>query len=163
MEEAAVEGRGTIGPEACRLEEERMVQEDRWREIHRMAREEKLPITEISRRLELDRKTVRRCLRQEQWQSYQRVSRTNTLLATHADFLRERAPAVRYSAQVLYQELRARGYAGGYDTVKRFVQPLRTAEALAERASVRFETPPGHQSQIDWGSARVHFRHHPMV
>ena len=163
MEEAAVDERGTMDLEACRLEEERMVQEDRWREIHRMSREEKLPIAEIARRLDLDRKTIRRCLRREQWQSYQRASRTDTLLAAHADFLRERAPAVHYSAQVLYQELKERDYTGGYDTVKRFVQPLRTAEGLAERASVRFETPPGHQSQIDWGSARVHFRHQPVV
>ena len=85
------------------------------------------------------------------------------MLAAHADFLRERAPAVHYSAQVLFQELKERDYTGGYDTVKRFVQPLQTAEALAERACVRFETAPGHQSQIDWGSARVHFRHQPVV
>ncbi len=140
-----------------------MVQEDRWREIHRMAREEQLSITEIARRLDLDRKTVRRCLRQEAWQPYRRPARTDTLLIEHAEFLRERAPQVRYSAQVLYQELRLRGYAGGYDTVRRFVQPLRAVEALAERASVRFETPPGQQSQIDWGSSRVHFRHQPVV
>jgi transposase len=163
MENAVVVEDGTMGPEACRLEEERMVQEERWREVHRMAREEQLPIAEIARRLDLDRKTVRRCLKQPQWQPYQRPARTDTLLAEHADYLRERAPAVRYSAQVLYQELRMRGFAGGYDTVRRFVQPLRTAEALAERASVRFETPPGQQSQIDWGSSRVHFRHQPVV
>jgi hypothetical protein len=47
--------------------------------------------------------------------------------------------------------------------VKRFVQPLRAVEALAERATVRFETAPGHQSQIDWGSAPVYFRHQPVV
>ena len=163
MEDVVVRDRGTMAPEARRLEEERMVPEDRWREIHRMARDEQLPITEIARRCDLDRKTVRRCLRQSQWQPYQRPTRTDTLLAAHADYLRERAPAVRYSAQVLYQELQVRGYGGGYDTVKRFVQPLRTAEALAERASVRFETPPGQQSQIDWGSARTHFRHQPVV
>jgi transposase len=152
-----------MAPEACRLEEERMVQEERWREVHRMAREEQLPIAEIARRLDLDRKTVRRCLKQAAWQPYQRAARTDTLLAEHAEFLRERAPQVSYSAQVLFQELRLRGYAGSYDTVKRFVQPLRMAEALAERASVRFETPPGQQSQIDWGAARVHFRHQPVV
>ena len=108
-----------------------MVQEDRWREVHRMAREEQLPITEIARRLDLDRKTVRRCLKQADWQPYRRPARTDTLLVEHAEFLRERAPAVRYSAQVLYQELKMRGFGGGYDTVRRFVQPLRTAEALA--------------------------------
>ena len=140
-----------------------MVQEDRWREVHRMAREEQLSITEIARRLDLDRKTIHRCLKRKQWQPYQRSARTGTLLAEHGEFLRERAPAVRYSAQVLFQELKERGDRGSYDTVKRFVQPLRSAETLAERASVRFETPPGHQSQIDWGAARVHFGHQPVV
>jgi transposase len=163
MENVAVREHGTMALEAHTLEEERMVQEDRWREVHRMAREEHLPIAEIARRLELDRKTVRRCLKQEAWQAYQRSARPGTLLAEHAGFLEERAPAVRYSAQVLFQELKERGYGGGYDTVKRFVRPLRSAETLAERASVRFETAPGHQSQIDWGSARVHFRHQPVV
>src|SRR5436309_14814156 len=126
MEAAVVKARGTMGREACRLEEERMVQEDRWREIHRMARDEQLPIAEIARRLDLDRKTVRRCLRQETWQPYQRPAQTDTLLVEHAEFLRERAPQVRYTAQVLYQELRERGFEGSYQTVKRFVHPLRT-------------------------------------
>lgn len=164
MENEIVVEHGTMGLEACRPEEERMVQEERWREVHRLAEEEQLPIAEIARRLDLDRKTVRRCLKQTAWQPYRRPERTDTLLVEHAEFLRERAPAVRYSAQVLYQELKLeRGYAGGYDTVRRFVQPLRAAEAVAERASVRFETPPGQQSQIDWGSSRVHFRHQPVV
>jgi transposase len=163
MEEVVEREAGTMVPEARRLEEERMVQEDRWREIHRMAREEQLPIAEISRRLDLDRKTVRRCLKQPQWQPYQRAARTDTLLAEHADFLRARAPKVSYSAQVLFQELKGKGYTGSYDTVKRFVQPLREVEALAERASVRFETPPGQQSQIDWGATRVHLGHQPVL
>lgn len=43
-----------------------------------------------------------------------------------------------------------RGYAGSYDTVKRYIReirPPRPAEAF-----VRFETEPGEQSQVDWGS-----------
>ena len=48
MESAVVVEHGTMAREACRLEEERMVQEDRWREIHRMARVEQLPIAEIA-------------------------------------------------------------------------------------------------------------------
>ena len=149
--------------QATHLEEGFMVGEDRWQEIRRLHHDAHVPIAEIARRLDLDRKTVRSCLRQEAWQPYERPARTDTLLAEHAEFLRERAPKVGYSAQVLWQELRQRGFAGSYQTVKRFVRPLRTAEALAERASVRFETPPGHQSQIDWGAARVHFRHHPVL
>jgi transposase len=47
--------------------------------------------------------------------------------------------------------------------VKRFVRPLRAVEQAAERATVRFETPPGQQSQIDWGQARIYFRSRPVA
>jgi transposase len=149
--------------QSTHLEEGFMVGEDRWQEIRHLHDNEHVPIAEIARRLDLDRKTVRRCLKQESWQPYQRPARTDTLLAEHADYLRERAPQVGYSAQVLWQELRARGFGGSYPTVKRFVRPLRAVEVLAERASVRFETPPGQQSQVDWGATRVHFRHQPVL
>ena len=62
-EDAVAEARGTMAPEALRLEEDRMVPEDRWREIHRMARDEQLPIAEIARQCDLDRKTIRGCLK----------------------------------------------------------------------------------------------------
>lgn len=42
--------------------------------------------------------------------------------------------------------------------MKRFVRLLRDAPTLAERAGGRFETPPGLQSQIDWGQALIPFR-----
>jgi DNA replication protein DnaC len=87
-----------------------------------------------------------------------------TLLTAHADVVRARAPQVHYSARILYQELRAsRGYTGRYETVKRFVAPLREVQLQADRALMRFETPPGQQSQIDWGQATVPFRAGPTV
>lgn len=46
---------------------------------------------------------------------------------------------------------------GGYETVKRFVRPLRAGAWRAEQTQTRFETPPGLQSQVDWGQARVVF------
>ncbi|MFN8643565.1 MAG: IS21 family transposase [Candidatus Binatia bacterium] len=139
-----------------------MVRQDRWEEIHRLAAE-RVAVAEIARRLDLDRKTVRRCLRQESWRAYRRAARPDTLLATHAEFLRERAAQVRYSARILFQELRqAHGYAGSYETVKLFVRPLRAEQALEALTQRRFETPPGAQSQIDWGQARVHFRTRPV-
>jgi len=63
------------------------------------------------------------------------------LLTTHTDFLRQRAAAVRYSARILFQELRHhRDYHGSYETVKRFVAPLRELQAHAELTQPRFET-----------------------
>ena len=151
-------------PQAHHTEEVCMVDQERWAEIRRLRQEERVSVSEIARRLDLDRKTVRRSLRQPIWQPYRRALGTETVLTAHADFVRGRAPEVQYSARILYQELRAnRGYTGSYETVKRFVAPLREVQLQADRALVRFETPPGQQSQIDWGQATVSFRTGAML
>jgi transposase len=140
-----------------------MVGEERWKEIRRQHREEGRSISAIARDMQLDRKTVRRCLREEAWRPYRRRAKTDRLLDAHAGWLTQRAPAVRYSARILYQELRAqRGYAGSYETVKRFVAPLRELASSDTLTQTRFETAPGQQSQIDWGQMRVPFRHGPV-
>src|SRR5437870_9152051 len=152
------------GPEVTPLGEGRMVREDGWREVHRLFHVERRSKSEIARQLDLDRKTVRSILEAAAWQPYARADRADTLLAEYASYLKSRAPAVQYSARILYQELRrSRHYHGSYETVKRFVRPLRTAEHAAERATVRFETAPGQQSQIDWGQARIQLRSRPVT
>lgn len=136
-----------------------MVDQERWTEIRRLIQEERVSIAEIGRRLDVDRKTVRRSLRQATWRPYHRAAVAETLLTAHAEFMQARAPQVGYSARILYQELRAsRGYTGSYETVKRGVAPLREVQLQAACTRLRFETPPGQQSQIDWGQARVSFR-----
>ncbi|MGH8527173.1 MAG: hypothetical protein ACREXY_24090, partial [Gammaproteobacteria bacterium] len=142
-----------------RAGDESMVGRARWEEIRRLFYEERCSIAMIARILDLDRKTVRRCVRGDVWEPYRRAVREERLLAEHEGFLRARAPEVCYSARVLYQELRAsRGFQGSYYMVKRFVAPLRVFAAAAEVTQCRFETPPGQQSQIDWGEAKVEFR-----
>ena len=93
-------GPSTVEPEGVTLGEVTMVGEARWQEIHRLFREDHVPIAEIGRRLDLDRKTVRRCLRRAAWRPYTRAARTETLLAGHADWVRARAPQVQYSARI---------------------------------------------------------------
>jgi len=116
-----------------------MVKADLWHEIHSRF---KLKETkkEIARALSLDVRTVRKLLRQEAPQPYERELKGSRLLAGFA---------VGYCAISIYEELRADGYRGGYDVVRRFVGPLRE-EATVE-ATMRFETPPGQQGQADWG------------
>lgn len=149
-------GSGTAMMSQVRFEDLRMVTRELWDEIRRLHQADGLSVSALARRFELDRKTVRRCLRDTTWQPYQRAARRDTLLVAHEAFLRERAPEVNHSAQVLFQELRARrGYRGSYDTVKRFVVPLRAAASRGDLCQTRFETPPGWQTQIDWGQSRV--------
>jgi transposase len=150
--------------QAVRAQEEGMIRREVWEEIRRRHYREGVRIRELSRFFGLDRNTIRRCLRQEEWRPYARVAGGDTLLAPHEEFLRARAPEVNYSARILFQELSSKkGYRGSYDTVKLFVKPLRAARMQAERALVRFETPPGLQSQVDWGQAKVPFRSGPAV
>ena len=155
---------GDTGPEITPLGEGRMVREDCWRQVHRLFHVEQRAKAEIARQLGLDRKTVRAILQAQAWQPYTRAEPVDRLLTAHTTYLQSRTPQVQYSARILFQELRqSRGYRGSYETVKRFVRPLRDVEQAAARATVRFETPPGQQSQIDWGQARIHYRSRPVT
>ena len=50
---------------------------------------------------------------------------------------------------VLLRELRARGYTGGYSTLKYYVRSRRLRRAV--KATMRFETKLGEQAQVDFG------------
>jgi transposase len=60
------------------------------------------------------------------------------------------------NADVVRQELLAeKGIALSLRTIEREVSPLRRDLAAEARATIRFETPPGHQLQIDFGERRI--------
>jgi transposase len=54
-----------------------------------------------------------------------------------------------FNCEVLYRELWQQGYDGKKTILRDYVQPYR--QAARQQASVRFETPPGQQGQVDWG------------
>ena len=56
----------------------------------------------------------------------------------------------KLTAQRLYEEVLAAGYAGGYSRVRDYVRQVRPRE-VADPV-VRFETPAGRQGQVDFGS-----------
>jgi transposase len=110
----------------------------------------------IARQLGLDPKTVRKYLRRGGRVPYRRPCPVQEALEReHGGYLEARAAAVNWCAQVLLQELQARGYTGSYDAVKRWVAPRRETQQQLEQATVRFETGPGRQAQVDWGSTAV--------
>ncbi|TIS04962.1 MAG: IS21 family transposase, partial [Mesorhizobium sp.] len=72
------------------------------------------------------------------------------------DWLAERFRQHRGNADVVRQELaREHGLQVSLRTVERAVAPLRQALRAEARATVRFETPPGRQLQIDFGETRI--------
>lgn len=108
----------------------------------------------IARELGVDIKTVRKwCIKS--WVVQKRPSRGRGL-DRYETFLRARAPEVGFNAVVLYRELAGQGYEGSYAAVAKYVSPWRESWHAQEPASLRFETQPGEQAQVDWGSTWIY-------
>jgi transposase len=111
-----------------------------------------LSIRGIAERLELSRNTVRKYLREPGVPVAKPRPKRPSKLDPCRAYLEERIGAGLLNTAVLLRELRARGYDGGATILKEYVEPRRGARQPA--ATVRFETAPGEQAQIDWGSFR---------
>ena len=100
-------------------------------------------------------KTVRRYVREGGWSGYSGAQRKPSLAAL-ADWLEQRLIRHGGNADVVRQELAAEhGLVVSLRTVERACAPFRQQLLAAARATVRFETPPGRQLQIDFGERRV--------
>src|SRR6202035_258450 len=132
--------------------EEPLIEESVWGAV-RALRERGLSKKQIGRQLDLDIKTVRKWLRQK-WEPQRRPGRVRAL-DRWEEFLRGRAPEVGFNGAVLYRELTALGYQGSYPSLVRYVRLWRQDHRSEETSTVRFETGPGEQAQVDWGSVWV--------
>jgi transposase len=139
-----------VAPEGAT--EEPLIEERVWGAV-RTLRERGLSRKEIGRQLGLDIKTVRKWLRQT-WEPQRRPDRGRALDRWEG-FLRVRFPEVGFNAAVLLRELKDQGYSGSYPSLVRYLRPWRQEHRSDETSTVRFETGPGEQAQVDWGSAWV--------
>jgi transposase len=103
----------------------------------------------IARELGMARNTVRAWVRRGPDADRPRTGRPLALVG-HEVWLKARFLAGVRNADVLRQELADRGLLVSIRTVERFVSPLRAKAVNAERATLRFETEPGQQMQIDF-------------
>lgn len=114
-----------------------------------------VPKKEIARQLGVTVKTVRRALKKPQWEPYQREKPAITVLSQFEEWATSRAEEVNFNAAILFRELKGQGYTGSYEMVKLLVRPLREEHQQQVDAVMRFETGPGKQGQVDWGSSQV--------
>jgi transposase len=108
---------------------------------------------QIARELSLDIKTVRKWV-DGTWVAQKRRPR-GRLLDDFRAFLEGRAAEVGFNGEVLLREVRGLGYTGSYSTLADYIAPWRRAWRGEPEPTVRFETGPGEQSQVDWGSTKV--------
>jgi transposase len=117
----------------------------RLRQLHD---EQGLKASQIAAQLHLDRKTVQRWIAQPTYRPRQGTRRPSKLDGFKSQIVAqlERHP---YTAQQLLQQLRPRGYAGGYTILKEFVRQVRP---VRKPACLMLEFAPGECAQADWGS-----------
>jgi transposase len=96
-----------------------------------------------------DRKTVRAILHGPVNPPPQKREPRVKKLDPFVPYLERRIEEGVLNCNKLLDEIRRQGYQGGKSLVKSFVQPYR--EARQQEATVRFETLPGKQAQVDWG------------
>ena len=114
-----------------------------------------LGMKKISREIKVSRNTVRRYSRSGGWEPYKRTTRGGQLSGLEswleAEFIKHHG-----NCDVLRQELkRQHGLDVHIRTIQRAVKPLRTRMVASALATVRFETPPGEQLQIDFGTKTI--------
>ena len=117
-------------------------------EIHRL-RNEGLSKQKIAKTLQINRKTVRKYLKDPNPEKpiITRASKLDPFKEKIDRFLKI-DPTV--SAEVIRQSLAQQGFDGGITIVKAYLRGIRKSLKKKE-AFIRFESAPGQQCQIDWG------------
>ncbi|MFD1706297.1 IS21 family transposase [Siminovitchia sediminis] len=69
-------------------------------------------------------------------------------LDPYKDYIKQRIEEGTTNCEVLFDELKERGYTGKKTILKDFIQPYR--KASGKQGIPRYETDPGEQAQVDW-------------
>lgn len=112
-------------------------------------------VRRIARELGCSHMTVRRYIAAGGWTPAKVADRPSALDGLEG-WLAERLRRHRGNADVVRQDLaQEHGIAVSLRTTQRACLPHRRALEAEARATVRFETPPGHQLQVDFGEVRT--------
>lgn len=111
----------------------------------------KQSIRKIAETLGISRNTVRRYLRDPDGALVRKPRpKQPSKLDPYKEYIMSRLAEGVDNCVVLLREIRQQGYTGGHTILKDFVRPFR--RRTVQQATVRFETLPGEQAQVDFGS-----------
>jgi len=121
-------------------------------------------IREIARDFNMSRNTVRKIIRTDATEfSYERKSQPRPRLepfkeqlAKHLKEDSDKPAKQRRTALLLFEQLQREGFAGGYDSVRRYVQKWRTSVQDREiKAFIPLSFAPGEAFQFDWSYEQI--------
>ena len=108
---------------------------------------------DIANRLGVHPKTISRALVRQGAPVGVRPNAHRSKIDEFKPFIDELLRAGVWNAKVVLRECQQRGYTGGYSMVRDYIHPKRPLRE--SKATVRYETEPGHQMQNDWGAVVV--------
>jgi len=110
-------------------------------------------IRAIARKTGHSRNTVRKVLRGEHTLQQRKGPARKphpSKLDAFKDYVKNRHEEFGLSAVRLMDEIQSMGYSGSLATLRRYLQTLKPAIKQAQTLTVRYETAPGKQAQVDW-------------
>jgi transposase len=132
-----------------------------WTVIHKIKAgvEKGMSVSELARRLGVDRKTARKyrdLSEAEIRRGRRRTRRRKRSIDGYLEWLKNRVAEYEddgvVNAESIYRELVQMGYSGSARTVRRCVSGMRARQR--RRVYQPFETPPGRQAMVDLGEVR---------
>jgi len=113
-----------------------------------------MSIREIARQTGHSRNTIRKAIRAETVPKYEKPPAPSKL-DPYKEYLIARVEEFpRITVEKLFSEIKAQGYSGGKSIIADFTRPYRVARR--RNSTIRFETPPGKQAQVDWAELGYH-------
>ncbi|MET3808737.1 transposase [Nakamurella sp. UYEF19] len=141
---------GPAGPATLDLPRTTRSEHTRWRFLEvRTLRVQGLSMPVIACRLELDIKTVRRYLRADSVEQLIAGGVRISKLDPFKPYLHQRLTAGARNATALHAEIANRGYTGSYNTLERYLEPLRRSDK-ATLTQVLRHRPPAVRQVTGW-------------
>lgn len=105
---------------------------------------------ELARRFNCDSRTIDRYLKINSGELEPKKSSRvyESLIDDYKSIIIEKVDTYGVTAMAVYKFIEKKGYKGKYSTVAAFVKKHKNVEI--QKATVRFETTPGLQAQVDW-------------
>lgn len=120
----------------------------------RSDRQRGLSYTEIARKYNIDPRTAKKYAQSETRPVYSLSAAKPSKLDPYKEQIAIWLEEAPYSAERILEKIREQGFDGGHSIVREYVRNKK--EQLDEKATVRFETMPGLQGQMDWAFFEDH-------
>ena len=124
-----------------------------WMDI-RSDRQKGMSYVEPGKKYHMDPRTAKRYAQSPQKPEYTLTQPKPTKLDAYKQQVDQWLEEAPYSAVRILEKLQEQGFDGKYSIVKEYVRGKKMD--LDEKATVRFETMPGKQGQMDWGFFEDH-------